>query len=268
MVVLPKNFSDLCPSSLWERKNETTMKQALLALFTVLLAIFNSEAQTGLDVAPAPWENTIEFDLSDTYDYATCHVRLKNNERKAMNLRWELIVDEAPQGWRFSVCDQNTCYFTTNTTNVDYYDRIPYAPVIMMPGDTAKLQLNVFPIGQAGSANVRINLYDLANPKQLVSTAYYFVTIEGLTPVTESDKSKLRIYPNPVSDYLTITRNTFVKQLWVSNVLGKRVRTFDTSFGNKYDIADLPDGIYLVSMVDASLKVVKTVRISKRGIRP
>ncbi|MCC6725976.1 MAG: T9SS type A sorting domain-containing protein [Saprospiraceae bacterium] len=244
------------------------MKQALLFFIAIVFGCPHLAAQPSLDVAPAPWENTIEFDLSNTYDYATCHVRLKNTDRRAMNLRWELIVDEAPQGWRFSVCDQNTCYFTTNTTNVDYYDRIPYAPVIMMPGDTARLQLNVFPIGQAGSANVHINLYDLSNPKQLVSTANYFVTIEGTTPVTETDKAKLRVYPNPVSDYLTITRNTFIKQLWVSNVLGKRVRTFDTSFGNKYDIADLPDGIYLVSMVDANLKVVKTVRISKRSIRP
>ncbi len=249
------------------------MKQALLVLIFTLSFGHYLMAQADLDVLPlgalpSPWENTIEFDLSDTYDYTTCHVRLKNNDRKTLNLRWELIMDEAPQGWRFSVCDQNTCYFTTNTTNVDYYDHIPYAPIIMMPGDTAKLQLNVFPIGMAGTANVRLNLYDLANPKQLLNTAYYFVTIEGLTPVTETDKAKLRVYPNPVSDYLTITRNTFIKQLWVSNVLGKRVRIFDTSFGNRYDIADLPDGIYLVSMVDANLKVVKTVRISKRSFRP
>jgi Secretion system C-terminal sorting domain len=244
------------------------MKQALLIFFTTLLCGQPLLAQSELDVLPNPLETTIEFDLSDTYDNATCHARLKNNGRQTLNLRWEIIVDEAPAGWRFSVCDQNTCYFTTNSTNVDFYDRIPYAPVIMMPGDTAKLELNTFPIGQAGAANVRINLYDLANPKTLLNTAYYFLTIEGLTPVTEADKGKLRIYPNPVSDYLTITRNTFIKQLWVSNVLGKRVRSFDTAFGNKYDIADLPDGIYLVSMVDANRKVVKTVRISKRGIRP
>jgi hypothetical protein len=243
------------------------MKQVLLLLCTLLSAL-PSRAQASLDVSPAPWENTIEFDLGNTYDFATCHVRLKNDTRQAINLRWELIVDEAPQGWRFSVCDQNTCYFTTNTTNVDTYDRIPYAPVILLPGDTARLQLNVFPVGKEGSANVRINLYDMANPKALLNTAYYFPTIEGLTPVTETDKAKLRVYPNPVSDYITITRNTFVKQLWVSNVLGKRVRTFDTSFGNRYDIGDLADGIYLVSMVDANLKVVKTVRISKRSIRP
>ncbi len=226
------------------------------------------QAQLSLDVVPPTWENTIEFDLSSTYDDATCHLRLKNTGRQPINLRWELIVDEAPSAWRFSVCDQNTCYFTTNTTNVDFYDRIPYAPVILMPGDTARLQLNVFPIGQAGSANVRINLYDLSNPKQLLNTAYYFPTIEELTPINESDKSKLRVFPNPVTDYLAVTRNTFVKQLWVSNVLGKRVRTFDTAYGNRYDIGDLPDGIYLVSMVDANRKVVKTVRISKRSIRP
>ncbi len=244
------------------------MKQALLILISTLLCGQHLRAQSDLEVTPAQWESTIEFDLSNTYEYTACHARIKNNSHQTLNLRWEIIVDEAPDGWRFSVCDQNTCYFTTNTTNVDFYDRIPYAPVIMLPGDTAKLNLNVFPIGQAGTANIRINLYDLANPKALLNTAYYFVTIEGVTPVTEVDKGRLRIYPNPVTDYLTITKNTFIRQLWVSNVLGKRVRTFDTSFGNKYDIADLPDGIYLVSMVDANRKVVKTVRISKRGIRP
>ncbi len=244
------------------------MKQALFILIAFLLCGHCLSAQSDLEVTPAPWENTIEFDLSNTYDYTPCQARLKNNSRQPINLRWEIIVDAAPDGWRFSVCDQNTCYFTTNTTNVDFYDRIPYAPVILMPGDTARLKLNVYPIGHAGTANVRINLYDLTNPKVLLNTAYYFVTIEGLTPLTEADKGRLRIYPNPVTDYLTLTRNTFVKQLWVSNVLGKRVRTFDTAFGNKYDIADLPDGIYLVSMVDASLRVVKTVRISKRSIRP
>ena len=244
------------------------MKQAVLIFFTTLLCSQYIRAQSDIEVTPTPFEANVDFDLSNTYDDATFRVRLKNNSRQMLNLRWEIIVDDAPEGWRFSVCDQNTCYFTTNTTNVDLRDRIPYAPVIMLPNDTSKLELNVFPIGQGGSANVRINLYNLANPNALLNTAYYFVNIDGIMPVTETDKSKLRIYPNPVTEYMTITRNTFVRQLWVSNILGKRVRTFDTSYGNKYDISDLPDGIYLVSMVDANRKVVKTVRISKRSIRP
>lgn len=244
------------------------MKQAVLVFFGIFLIGWRLAAQSDLEVSPSPLESTVVFDLSNTYDDHTFHVRLKNNSRQTMSIRWEVIVDESPEDWRFSVCDLNTCYFTTNTTNVDLYDRLPYAPVILMPGDTAKLDLNVFPIGQAGNANVHINLYDLNNQRALINTADYFVTIDGLSALTEADKNKLRVYPNPVTDYLTITRNTFVKQIWVSNVLGKRVRTFDTSFGNKYDISDLPDGIYLISMVDANRKVVKTVRISKRGIRP
>ncbi len=244
------------------------MKQALLFFFTSLLCGQFIRAQSNLDVYPNPFEANVDFDLSNLYEDLTFRVRLKNYARQTLILRWEIIVDDAPPGWRFSVCDQNTCYVTTNTTNVDYRDRIPYAPVVMLPNDTAKLELNIFPIGNAGSANVRINLYDVANPKTLLNTAYYFINISGFMPVTETDKNRLRIYPNPVSDYMTITRNTFIRQLWISNILGKQVRTFDTSLGNKYDISDLPDGIYLVSMVDANRKVVKTVRISKRGIRP
>jgi hypothetical protein len=92
--------------------------------------------------------------------------------------------------------------------------------------------------------------------------------MEGLSPLTEQEKSRLRIYPNPVTDYMTVTRNTFIRQLWVSNILGKRVKTFNTNANGKYDVSDLPDGIYLVSMVDGAKKVVRTVRMSKRSIRP
>ena len=48
----------------------------------------------------------------------------------------------------------------------------------------------------------------------------------------------------------------------------RKVKIFDTISNGKYDISDLPDGMYLVSMVDGSQKIVKTVRISKRSIRP
>lgn len=243
------------------------MKQALL-LSTFIFLFGHAQAQADLELSPSPFEKTVEFDLSSLYDYETCHARIRNNSNHTLSLRWEIVVDEAPEGWRFSVCDQNTCYFTTNTTNVDLYDHLPNAPIILGPGDTSKLELNVFPIGSAGSANVKINLYETANPRALVNSACFYFTIEGMTPVTEIDKGRLRVYPNPVSDFLTLTKNTFVKQLWVSNVLGKRVKTFDTNFGSKYDVSDLPDGIYLVSMVDSSRKVVKTVRISKRAIRP
>lgn len=243
------------------------MKQAVLTAVFALLC-WCAQAQVELDVTPNPLERAVEFDLSSLHGDETFRVWVKNSSNRMASLRWEIAVDEAPANWRFSVCDQNTCYFTTNTTNVDLYDNVPNAPVLVPPGDSAKLELNVFPIGTAGTANVRINLYDMANPRSPLNTANFNVTIEGITELTELDKGRLRVYPNPVSDYLTITKNSFVKQLWVANILGKRVKTFDTAYTSRYDMSDLPDGIYLVSMVDASRKVIKTVRINKRSIRP
>ena len=74
--------------------------------------------------------------------------------------------------------------------------------------------------------------------------------------------------PNPTANAISITRNPYVKQLYVSNILGKRVKIFNAYSNGKYDLSDLPDGIYLVSMVDSNRKVIKTVRVSKRNVRP
>ncbi len=243
------------------------MKQTIL--FTVLFFLsLTARSQSGLDVSPNPYESVVSFDLSDLTDFQTCHATIKNTSGKTMNLRWVVEVAEAPDAWKFSVCDQNTCYYTSNTTNVDLTDKYPNWPIQVAPGDTARLDLNIFPFGLAGHADVKVHLFDLANPSSLLNSACYNVSMEGLSPLTEQEKSRLRIYPNPVTDYMTVTRNTFIRQLWVSNILGKRVKTFNTNANGKYDVSDLPDGIYLVSMVDSARKVVRTVRMSKRSIRP
>jgi hypothetical protein len=243
------------------------MKQAILFAILFIFSL-GARSQQGLDVSPNPYESVVSFDLSDLTNFQTCRTTTKNTTSKPLNLRWAIEVADAPEGWKFSVCDRNTCYYTSNTTNVDLSDKYPNWPVLLAPGDTARLDLNIFPFGTAGHADVKIHLYDLANPNALLNSACFNVSMEGLSPLTEQEKSRLRIYPNPVTDYMTVTRNTFIRQLWVSNILGKRVKTFNTNANGKYDVSDLPDGIYLVSMVDGAKKVVRTVRMSKRSIRP
>ena len=243
------------------------MKQAILSIFCVLYT-FALRAQVVFEVNPNSFESTFAVDLSNLNDPQVCYARVKNTSGQKKSLRWAIDVAEAPKGWKFSVCDQNNCYYTFNTTNVNLSDGYPNMPVILMPGDTSRLLLNVFHAGTSGTAEVRLNLYDLSAPSFILNSICYNVTIKEATPLTEAERNRLRIYPNPVSDYMTLTNNNFVKQLWISNILGKRVKIFDTISNGKYDISDLPDGMYLVSMVDGSQKIVKTVRISKRSIRP
>ncbi|MBI5916204.1 MAG: T9SS type A sorting domain-containing protein [Bacteroidetes bacterium] len=78
----------------------------------------------------------------------------------------------------------------------------------------------------------------------------------------------LRAYPNPTLGQFSITNNPLVKKVVLFNILGKQVKSFQHMNGNQYDISGVPDGLYLVSMLDAKGQTLKTVRMTKRAIRP
>ena len=130
------------------------------------------------------------------------------------------------------------------------------------------MDVHVLPRGVAGCGEIAVHLSDAADPNTVIETITYNICIDPLTAVNDQfDRNQIRIFPNPTSNFISLTKNTVVRQLWVHNILGKRVRTFNTSYNGRYDLTDLPDGLYLVSMVDAEGKVIKTVRVSKRSIR-
>ncbi|NJN78505.1 MAG: T9SS type A sorting domain-containing protein [Saprospiraceae bacterium] len=74
----------------------------------------------------------------------------------------------------------------------------------------------------------------------------------------------IRVYPNPAIDYIMITDNEAVRKVWIYNILGKRVKAYDVeSQGMKFDIRDLPRGMYIVRLVDNNEELVMTRRINK-----
>jgi|AntRauTorckE5430_2_1112549.scaffolds.fasta_scaffold01148_2 hypothetical protein len=74
----------------------------------------------------------------------------------------------------------------------------------------------------------------------------------------------IRVYPNPAIDYIMITDNDSVNQVWIYNMLGKRVKTYTVeSSGMKFDIRDLPRGMYVVRLMDNNEELVMTRRINK-----
>lgn len=74
----------------------------------------------------------------------------------------------------------------------------------------------------------------------------------------------IRVYPNPAIDYIMITDNESITKVWVYNILGKRVKAYDVeSLGMKYDIRDLPRGMYIVRLINNRDELVLTRRINK-----
>jgi len=77
-------------------------------------------------------------------------------------------------------------------------------------------------------------------------------TVSILTSVDELDYSKVRIFPNPSSDFVTIElQNSDLAEFEVFSIEGKRMDTFNGEFiqSKKLDVSAIPDGVYMISIL-------------------
>ncbi len=78
------------------------------------------------------------------------------------------------------------------------------------------------------------------------------------------DPPRVSVFPNPTSQYFSISETKGVSKLGVFNLVGKEMRSFQALEGEKYNIGDLPNGMYLIQLFDNDKKVVSTLRLQKR----
>ena len=87
---------------------------------------------------------------------------------------------------------------------------------------------------------------------------------ENGVPHWTDDPPKVSIYPNPTANFFGLSNIEGISQLTIFNLLGKEMRNFEAENGVKYDISDLPNGMYLIQMTDSKQKIVSTLRLQKR----
>ena len=76
---------------------------------------------------------------------------------------------------------------------------------------------------------------------------------------------KIAIYPNPATNYISINKDENVRDIAIFNLVGRKLKTFqNVEKDEHYDVSDLPNGMYLVQIIDVNKKIVTTQRISKR----
>ena len=87
----------------------------------------------------------------------------------------------------------------------------------------------------------------------------------GIIDAENPQPTKIAVYPNPATSFISIDNADNVKQIAVFNLVGKRLKTFDNVVKDeRYDVSDLPNGMYLVQIIDLSNKIVTTQRVSKK----
>ncbi len=76
---------------------------------------------------------------------------------------------------------------------------------------------------------------------------------------------KISVYPNPVTNFISINKADNVNAISVFNLVGRKLKTFrDIEKDQRYDVSDLPNGMYLVQILDSANKIITTQRVSKR----
>lgn len=84
-------------------------------------------------------------------------------------------------------------------------------------------------------------------------------------PVHKQMEAKVQIYPNPTTTFFNIEGdNNQVAAIYLYNLIGKRMKTFDPRKDSDFQVSDLSNGLYLVQMVDANGRIVATSRLTKR----
>ena len=77
-------------------------------------------------------------------------------------------------------------------------------------------------------------------------------------------RSEIRVFPNPAAEYFEVQAGSQIRQITVINMVGRAVKTFVYNDKQRYYIADLPRGMYLIQLSDDRGKVMNTQRLNKR----
>ena len=86
----------------------------------------------------------------------------------------------------------------------------------------------------------------------------------ALLDKTTKSKGELKIFPNPATNFISVSENDQVKQILVFNLVGRKMKTFKAIKGEKHFVGDLPKGIYLIQLLGDKNKILRTQRVSKR----
>ncbi len=247
--------------------------KALLLLLTSYCCLPLPAQQSGvLRVEPAVVSKEIVVDnLDEDFEDVTSIV-VTNNSGRTIELVRETVARRQPRAWTFQTLDRvSRATPFVNTESEQQNGR----RITLGPGQSATFYVTLRPDGVTGSGSTELRFSDLTFPGAILATATVESSVvqRNAPPVAAASEAArpapvtLRLYPNPASDnfFVEAPRNVRIGRVEVTNTLGRQIATFKGESGPQgYDIAELPNGLYLISVFDESGKKVKTLRLLHR----
>ncbi len=243
------------------------MRLLLLSLYMLVL-IKPLAAQNLISVSSTSIEKKFIADLRDGSVSMELRAKITNISNQNLSLKWSRMVINQPFEWETQVCDKNSCYLPAFNTNYDKAAGL-LLPVNLAPGTSFDLILHIFPNRVPGTGVFDFDISQTGKPETILSTISFSTVVESMAATSQvSNKNDLKLFPNPAIDYFELVNNNLVSKVVIYNLIGRKIRTYDASNSRRYNISDLPSGIYLVGLMDESNNILKTLRLSKKSLRP
>lgn len=168
---------------------------------------------------------------------------LTNNSNDSV-FTWVRYKMALPSNWQSAICDIITCWDVTVDSN----------RFILHKGDSANIDLHVYPFNTAGSGSADILIYP-NNSRSLGKIAAFTLNTWG-TSTREVSRtfSEVELFPIPASKSLTIKFSEFQQtNVIIYDVLGKEVLKAQISGKEAVlDVSALENGIYVLRYRNSS----------------
>lgn len=227
------------------------LKTILISTLLLLAVLLRGQSSFHASATYATKQGQIDREVSPS-------IVLRNLTNKTIELSWEIQRMNLSEGWEAVVCDHQ-CY-----TSLVERKTFKLGPNEVLHD----FKVSFRPNGKQGMGNVEVHLYDVADEVETEQTITFSAAAQG-TYSSIHDFSKEttepKVFPNPAVEYIHIKDDyNRVALIEIYNVIGRKMSDFSVNHaGEKYNISNLPKGIYMVRMRDANGNIVRTQRISK-----
>jgi hypothetical protein len=235
------------------------MKKNILSQLSLILAFasflsLNLTSQVTVSITPA----TVNMGVNTALDETIAKASMRNTSSVTKRFTWQRTIVNITPGWTTLVCDSQGCWTAAQNTAPD--------PIELMAGQSGNLDAYIRPARLAGSATIDIKVTEIGNTANTATVRYVFSTSTAVKNL-RADDNLLRVYPNPSVDHFSLPDNSGVSRVVVYNIIGRQVKSYAVQDGQRYNVADIPDGIYIVRLLGANGATLKTIRLNKARAR-
>lgn len=231
------------------------MKHLLLIILFANAFILRGQSQVSLTITPGIVNSSVHPDSFEIRGKAT----LKNTSSQTKRVVWQRNIISLTNGWQSLVCDINQCWTSGVNASPD--------TIVLAANGTSNLDAYIRPNQISGSATIELKATEVGNAANTVTGRYLFTTTTSSREVSKNN-STLKIYPNPTTDYFMLTDDAdIIERVVIYNIIGRQVRNYTVGNNVKYWVNDLPEGYYIVRLLNSSGSTVKTIRLNKSKVK-